>query len=88
MDWNRNEPMGCQLFETPIFSKLKLFKPKLFKPKLFKPQTFGTNTFQTKNLLKTPPFFETNTVSVRVHPNTERDIEKISATLARDDTVH
>ena len=71
MDWNRNEPMGCQLFETPIFSKLKLFKPKLFKPKLFKPQTF-----------------QTNTVSVRVHPNTERDIEKISATLARDDTVH
>ena len=57
MDWNRNEPMGCQLFETPIFSKLKLFKPKLFKPKLFKPQTFGTNTFQTKNLLKTPPLF-------------------------------
>ena len=48
MDWNRNEPMGCQLFETPIFSKLKLFKPKLFKPKLFKPQTFKPKLFKPK----------------------------------------
>ena len=73
---NRIEPMGCQQH----FSKLKLLEAKTFRSQKFsEPKPFKTKTFRNQHFSKPKPyenphplFDETNTVSVRVHPNMER----------------
>ena len=80
-----NNIFETKTFQTQQFSNTTFRNQHFSKPKLLEANTFRSQNFSKPKPSKTPTpfFFETNTVSVRVHPHMERVLAGVYLDLDR-----